>query len=116
MMDALKDARTLRLMRELSRRFPGTTLVTSPRRDAPGSGEILVQVLNAPVRPADAVERVARRWIWKLWGDDPWPVYVEGVSPENTLKYHAADLARAQRAQRTRRRRTRTSRRRATTR
>jgi len=102
MMDALKDPRTARLMRELSRRFPGTTLVTRPMRDAPDSGEIMLEVLNAPV---DDVQRVARRWIWKLWGDDPWPVYVSGISPEDTMKYHAADLARAQRARPTRRRR-----------
>jgi len=117
MMDALKDPRTARLMRELSRRFPGTTLVTRPMADQPGSGEILLQVLNAPVRPAGAVERVARRWIWKLWGDEPWPVYVDPVSPENTLKYHAEDLAKARRAPAARRRRARSApRRRAPTR
>jgi hypothetical protein len=111
-MDALKDPRTRRLMRELSRAFPGTTLVTSPMRDQPGSGEIVIEVLNAPVHPADAVRRVARKWIWKLWGDEPWPAYVRGISPEDTMKYHAADLARAQRARPTRRRRAPTKRRR----
>jgi hypothetical protein len=116
MIHALKDPRTFRLMRELSRRFPGTTLVTRPMRDGGDPGEIVLEVLNAPVHPPGAVERVARRWIWNLWGDEPWPVYVSGISPENTLKYHADDLARAQRARPTRRRRKRTARRRATTR
>jgi hypothetical protein len=115
-MDALKDPRTTRLMRELSRRFPRTTLVTRPMRDQPDSGEIMLKVLNAPVRPAEAVERVARRWIWKLWGDEPWPVYVDPVSPEDSRKYYAEELARARRARPSRRRRARTTRRRAPTR
>jgi hypothetical protein len=109
--DAMKDPRTAKLMRELSRRLPGTTLVTSPMRDQPGSGEIVIEVLNAPMDPIDAVSKVAFPLIWKLWGDEAWPVYVRAVSPENTMKYHADDLARAQRA-RPSRRRARTSRRR----
>lgn len=116
MLDALKDPRTHRLMRELSRRFPGTTLVTRPMADQPGSGEIMIEVLNAPTQPRDAVQKFAQRWIWKLWGDEPWPAYVHGVSPEDTMKYHAEDLARGRRAQSSRRRRTPTKRRRTTTR
>lgn len=105
MMDALKDPRTHRLMRELSRRFPGTTLVTRPMADQPDSGEVMIEVLNAPAHPMLVVERFARRWIWKLWGDEPWPAHVCGINAEDTRKYHAADLARARRAPSTRRRR-----------
>jgi hypothetical protein len=106
MIDAMKDPRTAKFLKALARRLPGTTLVTRPMCDQPGSGEIMVEVLNAPTEPIDAVERVARPLIWKLWGDDPWPVYVHGVSPENTLKHYAEDLARAKRARSSRRRRT----------
>ena len=35
MKDALKDPRTKKLMRELARRLPGTTLVTRRWRDEP---------------------------------------------------------------------------------
>jgi hypothetical protein len=105
MKNALKDPRTKTLMKELSRRFPGTTLVTRPMRDAPGSGEILLQVLNAPTDPPDCVERIARRLIWRLWGDGPHPVYVDGVSAERTAKYRADDLPTPRRARATPRRR-----------
>ena len=104
MIDAMKDPRTAKFMKELARRLPGTKLVTRPMPDAPDSGEVMIEVLNAPTYPIDAVERIARPLIWKLWGDDPWPVYVHGVSPEDTLRYHAADLARARRARPARRR------------
>lgn len=113
MMDALKDPRTHRLMRELSRRFPETTLVTRRWRDNSDPGEIVIEVLNAPV---DAVEQFASRWKWKLWGDEPWPASVHPISPESTRKYHAADLARARRARPARRRRTRPTRKRAASR
>jgi len=104
MKDALKDPRTKKLMRELSRRFPGTTLVTRRWHDEPTSGEAIIEVLNAPTDPPECVERFARRLIWKLWGDGPHPVYVDGVSAESTAKYHADDLARARRLPTSRRR------------
>jgi hypothetical protein len=106
----MKDPRTAKLMRELSRRLPGTTLVPSPMRDQPGSGEIVIEVLNAPMDPIDTVRRIAFPLIWKLWGDGPHPVFVRAISPEDTLKYHAEDLARARRARPSRRRRAPTKR------
>ena len=116
MMDAMKDPRTARLMKQLARRLPGTTLVPRPMRDQPGSGEIVIEVLNAPMDPIDAVDRIARPLIWELWGDGPHPVYVSAISPENTRMNHADDLARVRRTRPTRRSRTRTARRRTATR
>ena len=113
MRDARKDPRTAKLMRELSRLLPGTTLVVSPMRDQPGWGEIVIEVLNAPAPAWQRVNEIARPLIWKLWGDGPQPVYVRGIGREDTLKYHAEDLARARRAPSSRRRRAAPKRRRA---
>jgi hypothetical protein len=105
MKDAMKDPRTAKLMKELARLFPGTTLVPSPMRDEPGSGTIVIEVLNAPSPAWERVNAIARPLIWKLWGDGPHPVYVRGIDREDTAKYHADDLAKARRAPAVRRRR-----------
>jgi hypothetical protein len=102
--DAMQDPRTAKLMKELRRLLPGTTLVPSPMPDQPGSGEILIEVLNAPEPAWRGVNAIARPLIWKLWGDGPHPVYVRGIGRADTAKYHADDLARARRARPTRRR------------
>jgi hypothetical protein len=95
MKDALKDPRTKKLMRELARRLPGTTLVTRRWHDEPDSGEVIVEVLNAPATPRRFVESISRPLIWKLWGDGPHPVYVVGIDAESTAKYRADALARS---------------------
>jgi len=105
MRDAMKDPRTAKLMKALSRLLPGTTLVPSPMRDEPGSGRIVIEVLNAPSPAWMRVNAIARPLIWKLWGDGPHPVFVRGVSRENTAMYHADDLAKARRARTSPRRR-----------
>jgi hypothetical protein len=94
MKDALKDPRTKKLMRELMRRFPGTTLITGPMLDEPESGEVLIKVLNAPMIPPGRVHDVARSLIWKLWGDGPHPAYVDAIGPEDSVKYYAKHLPR----------------------
>ena len=105
MKDAMKDPRTAKLMKELSRLLPGTTLVQSPMRDQPGSGEIVIEVLNAPSPAWKRVDDIAVPLIWKLWGDGPHPVFVRGVSREDTARYHAADMEKARRARAPSRRR-----------
>jgi hypothetical protein len=105
MRDAMKDPRTAKLMKALSRLLPGTTLVPSPMRDEPGSGRIVIEVLNAPAPAWKSVDDIAIPLIWKLWGDGPHPVYVAGISPEDTAEYHAGDLAKARRTRAPSRRR-----------
>jgi len=103
----MKDPRTAKLMRELSRRFPGVTMVTGPMLDEPDSGEVHIHVLNTPSNALRAVETRARRLIWKLFRDGPHPVYVTAVNPTDSIKYYAADLARARRRTTSPRRRAR---------
>jgi hypothetical protein len=101
----MKDPRTAKLMRELSRRFPGVTMVTGPMLDEPGSGEVHIHVLNAPSNSLRAVETRARRLIWKLFRDGPHPVYVTAVNPTDSIKYYAEHLAKARKTRVVRRRR-----------
>jgi hypothetical protein len=107
MIDALEDPRTEKLMKAVARRFPRSVLTTRRWHDDPHSGELVVEVLNAPSRPPRCVEEFARPLIWKLWGDGPHPVSVWGINREKTAKYHADELARAQAAARRSRRRAR---------
>jgi hypothetical protein len=107
MKDALEDPRTAKFMKAVARRFPKSVLVTRRWYDEPDSGELVVEVLNAPARPLECVEDFAEPLIWKLWGDGPHPVSVRGIDRERTAKYHAADLARARAAARRSRRRAR---------
>jgi len=102
MKDALKDPRTKKLMKELSRRLPGTTLVTRRWHDEPDSGEIIVEVLNAPSPAWKVVDAIARPLIWKLWGDGPHPVSVTAVGPKQSAKEYAAGIALLRRAVRRR--------------
>ena len=98
----MKDPRIAKLMKALRQRFPGTTLITGSMPDAPDSGEILIQVLNAPDHPPLVVDHFAHTVIWELWGDEPWPALVGGVNREQTAKYYAHHLPKT----RTSRRRT----------
>lgn len=101
----MKDPRIAKLMKALLTRFPGTTLITGPMPDSPGSGETLIKVLNAPDRPPLVVSDFAWTVIDELWGDEPIPVLVGGVNRENTAKYYAHRLPKS----RPSRRKTRTS-------
>ena len=106
----MKDPRIAKLKKALLRRFPGTTLITGPMPDAPDSGEICIQVLNAPDEPPLVVHNYAHTVIWDLWGDEPWPALVDSVNRENTAKYYAHRLPKARASRRkTRRRRVATS-------
>ena len=89
----MKDPRIAKLMKAISNRFPGTTLITGPMPDAPGSGETLIEVLNAPDDPPRVVKDYAMSVIWKLWGDEPWPALVSAVNREDTAKYYAHRLS-----------------------
>src|SRR5262249_45342932 len=84
--DAMKDPRIAKLMSALRRRFPGTTLITGPMLDEPGSGETLIKVLNAPDRPLFVVNEFAYTVIQDLWGDEPWPALVDSVNRSDTAK------------------------------
>jgi hypothetical protein len=82
----MKDPRIAKLMKALTRRFPGTTLITGPMPDAPHSGETRIKVLNAPDDPPGVVYDFAWAVSFELWGDDPHPALVSPVSRENTAK------------------------------
>jgi hypothetical protein len=110
----VKDPRIAKLMKALLRRFPGTTLITGPMPDDPNSGEIRIQVLNAPVDPPLVVHEFAHAVIRDLWGDEPWPALVDAVNRGDTAKYYAHHLPKA-RASRRRSPRRPTRRRRAAT-
>ena len=99
----MRDPRIAKLMKALRRRFPETTLITGPMADAPGSGETLITVLNAPDEPLWVVKEYAWSVITELWGDEPWPALVRAVNREQTAKYYAHHLPKV----RTSRRRTR---------
>ena len=101
----MRDPRIAKLMKALRRRFPGTTLITGPMPDAPESGEILIEVLNAPDDPPLVVTEYAHTVIWELWGDEPWPALVGGVNREQTAKYYAHRLPKARPSKRRTRRR-----------
>jgi hypothetical protein len=101
----MKDPRIAKLMRALRQRFPETTLITGPMPDAPGSGETLIEVLNAPDDPPRAVQNYAFSVIEGLWGDEPWPALVRSVNRENTAKYYAHRLPKARASRRPPRRR-----------
>jgi hypothetical protein len=103
----VKDPRIARLMKAIVRRFPGTTLITGPMPDQPGSGETLIKVLNAPDEPPLVVQQYAQTMIWDLWGDEPWPALVDAVNRENTAKYYAHHLPKARASRRRTRRPTR---------
>lgn len=96
----MKDPRVAKLIRALELRFPGTTVVTRPMMDQPGSGELRVSVLNAPMTPVTTVDDFANPLIDELWGDDPVPVFVSPVSPQNTRKYYAEHVRKARRTRR----------------
>lgn len=96
----MKDPRIAKLMRALSRRFPGTTLITGPMPDDPNSGETLIQVLNAPDEPMWVVNEFAWSVIWDLWGDEPHPALVSAVNREQTAKYYAHRLPKARASRR----------------
>ena len=87
-----KDARINKLIAALQARFPGTTIITGPMRDAPYSGETHIQLLNAPTEPPTLVSDEGIRLINELWGDDWIDVYVGGVGPESTAKYYSHHL------------------------
>ena len=101
----MKDPRIAKLMKAISRRFPGTTLITGPMPDAPDSGEIRIKVLNAPDEPPRVVKDYAWSVIWELWGDEPWPALVHAVNREDTAKYYAHHLPKTRPSKRKPRRR-----------
>jgi len=100
----MTDRKIARLLRELRRRLPGTTLITGPMADEPDSGEVLVEVLNAPMEPLGYVDSVARPLVQAIWGDGPRRPYVRAVSPETSRKYYAQHLIPARRPTAERRR------------
>ena len=101
----MKDPRIAKLISALSRRFPGTTIVTSPMPDSPGSGETMIQVLNAPMDPPSLVDHFAWQVIGKLWRDDWITVCVNPVSPEQSAKYYSQHVPKTRLAPPRRRRR-----------
>lgn len=101
----MKDRRVATLMKALRRRFPETTLITGTMADAPGSGETLITVLNAPDDPPRVVKDYAWSVIWDLWGDEPWPALVRAVNREQTAKYYAKHLPKTRPSRRKPRRR-----------
>ena len=106
----MKDPRIAKLIKALSRRFPGTTIITGPMADEPDSGETMITVLNAPMDPPRLVWDFALQVSKKLWGDDWITAFVSAVSPEQTAKCYPHLLAkhRVARPRRSARRRRRT--------
>jgi hypothetical protein len=87
----MKDPKVAKFMKALARRFPSTTMVTGPMPDEPDSGEICVQLLNAP-SPSMVVRKFVGELTQKLWPAEKltWvPVHVSPVSVEDTAKYYA---------------------------
>lgn len=90
----MRDRRVAKLIKALSERFPGTTIITRPMRDGCTPGEVVVKVLDAPVDPPTIVYDFAREVIDELWGDDPVPAFVGAVSRAQSAKYfEGGDLA-----------------------
>src|SRR5690348_6271438 len=100
----MSDPKISRLIAALQRRFPGTTIITLPIPDAGIYDECWIKVLTAPTTPVGVVHSVANELINELWGDDPVPVLVGGVSPESTAKYYAEHLPKARVASKSKRR------------
>ena len=98
-----KDPRVAKLIKALYRRFPGTTIITRPMADEPGSGETHIKVLNAPMDPPSLVWDFAWQVSKKLWGDDFITAFVGAVSPEQTAKCYPQHLAAKPRAAHARR-------------
>jgi hypothetical protein len=101
----MKDPRVSKLIKALALRFPGTTIITGPMRDQPGSGEVRIDVLDAPVDPPTLVYDFAWQVIEKLWGDEPHIAFVSAISPENSAGHAARRPSKPRRARAGRRRR-----------
>jgi hypothetical protein len=101
----MSDPRIPKLIAALKRRFPETTIMTCPIPDPGIYDECWIRLLNAPTQPAGIVHVVAGELIEEIWGDDPVPVLVGGVSPENTAKYYAHHLPKPRAGAKTQRRR-----------
>jgi len=112
----MKDPRIAKYIRALTDRFPGTIAVTRPMCDGAAPGEVAIDLLNAPVDPPMLVYEFAREVIEELWGDDPHTAFVSAISPEQSAKNHAKELADARRARVVRRRRRAAPRKRASAR
>jgi hypothetical protein len=102
----MKDPRIAKLIKALLKRFPGTSIITGPMPDAPGSGETWIRLLNAPDDPPTVVHDFASAVIFDLWGDEPHPALVGAVNRENTAKYYADRVPKARARRPARRRRT----------
>ena len=108
-MRRFKDPRIVQLIAAIEARFPETTVITIPTPDAGIFDECTLKVLNAPEDPPLVVERFSFTIEEQLWGDDPIPVMVGSVSPENTAKHYCEHLREelaARQRRPTRRRRT----------
>src|SRR5678815_5993600 len=88
----MKDPRIAKFIKALLKRFPGTSVITGPMPDDPGSGETRITLLNAPNDPPTIVYDFAWSVQMELWGDDPHPALVSPVNRADTAKYYADRL------------------------
>jgi hypothetical protein len=95
----MRDARIDQVICAIEARYPGTIVVTRPCPDPDVRDiECMVDVLNAPKDPPNAVEFFALERADRVFGDDPIPFLVGAYSPEDSRRYFAADLQRSRAA------------------